>query len=95
MHNSRDDSDDTLVQLLWTAIFRGTKLRLVTGTDHRVFVLKSVIWGRQESKVIDVDTGEVYRFPWDELEFLDPFEGNLPGLPAAPATLGKRHPGSK
>jgi len=95
MHNSRDDSDDTFVQLLWTAIFRGTRLRLVTGNDPRVFVLKSVIWGRQESKVIDVDTGEVYRFPWDELEFLDPIEGNLPGLPPAPPTLSKRHPGLK
>ena len=96
MHSSINNSHDTLVQSLWAAIFRGPRLRHVSAVkDSRVFVLKSIVWGKQESKVIDTETGEVFRFPWEELEFLDPIEGNLPGLPPAPATLSKRHPGSK
>lgn len=87
MDDHQKHEKDTLVQSLWTAIFRGTRLRHIREDDPRVFVLKSVIWGRQESKVIDVETGEVFRMPWDQLEFLDPVEGNLPGLPQAPKTL--------
>ena len=78
---------DTLVQQLWSAIFRGTRLRHVVDNDPRVFILKSIVWGRQETKVIDIATGDIFRFPWNELEFLDPIEGNLPGMPPAPKTL--------
>lgn len=85
-HSSARDKDG-LVHSLWNAIFAGTRLRHVAVNDHRVFVLKSINWARQESKVIDTATGEVFRFPWDQLEFLDPVNGNLPGLPAAPKTL--------
>ena len=95
MDHCQDHEKDTLVQSLWNAIFAGTRLRHVAANDPRVFILKSIVWGRQESKVIDTETGEVSRFPWTELEFLDPVEGNLPGLPPAPGTLSKRHPGSK
>ncbi len=88
MDDHNHNSHDTLVQSLWTAIFRGTRLRHVgTVKDPRVFALKSIIWGRQESKVIDTETGEVFRFPWHELEFLDPVDGNLPGWPPAPKTV--------
>ena len=87
MDDHQTHEKDTLVQSLWTAILRGTRLRHATANDSRVFVLRSINWGRQESKVIDTETGEVLRFPWTELEFLDPIEGNLPGLPPAPKTL--------
>jgi hypothetical protein len=70
-------------QALWNAIFAGTRLRHLDANDARVFVLTAILWGRQESKVIDVNTGEVFRFPWNELEFLDPVESNLPGFPEA------------
>jgi len=88
MDDSQGHKKDTLVQSLWNAIFRGTKLRHVgAGKDPRIFVLKSIIWGRQESKVIDTETGEIFRFPWTELEFVDPVDGNLPGWPPAPKSL--------
>ncbi len=76
--------DDTLVQALWSAIFAGTRLRRVAANDPRVFVLKSINWAGQNSKVIDITTGEVFRFPWNDLEFLDPVDVNLPGVPPAP-----------
>ena len=72
-------------QALWNAIFSGTKIRHVGPTeDPRVFVLRSILWGRRESKVTDVATGEIYRFPWHELEFVDPVETNCSGFPPAP-----------
>ena len=95
MDNPQKQEKDTLVQSLWNALFAGTRLRRVTANDPRVFVLKSIVWDRQESKVIDTETGEIFRFPWDQLEFLDPIDGNLPGMPPAPATLNKWRPGSK
>ena len=95
MHSIKPDPSDTLVQALWNAIFSGTRLRHATCDDQRVFVLKSIVWDRQESKVIDTETGEIFRFPWDQLEFLDPIDGNLPGMPPARATLNKWRPGSK
>ncbi len=76
--------DDTLVQALWGAIFAGTRLRRVVANDPRVFVLKSINWAGQNSTVIDTTTGEVFRFPWNDLEFLDPVDVNLPGVPPAP-----------
>ena len=88
MRSSRADSSDTLVHALWNTIFSGTRLKHIGPVeDKRVFVLKSIIWGKQESKVIDTETGEVSRFPWTELEFVDPIEANLPGWPTAPKTL--------
>ncbi len=84
MNNHEHPEHETSVQALWNAIFSGTKLRHVTANDPRVFVLKAILWGRQESKVVDVDTGEILRFPWTELEFLDPAESNLPGWLQAP-----------
>jgi len=77
---------DTLVQSLWNAIFAGTRLQHVTDEDQRVFVLRSVIRRRQESKVIDTETGEVFRFPWTRPEFIDPIEGIIPGWPLPPET---------
>jgi hypothetical protein len=87
MDNRQEHDKDTPLQSLWNAIFAGTRLRHVAGNDSRIFVLKSIVWDRQESKVTDVATGEVFRFPWDQLEFLDPVESNLPGMPPAPKTL--------
>jgi hypothetical protein len=87
MDNRQEHEKESLTKSLWNAIFAGTRLRHVSANDQRVFVLKSIVWDRQESKVIDTATGEVFRFPWDQLEFLDPVNGNLPGLPAAPKTL--------
>jgi hypothetical protein len=88
MDNHQRQEHDTLVQSLWTTIFQGTRLRHVgTDKDPRIFVLKSIDWRRQESKVTDVDTGETSRFPWNELEFIDPIEGNLPGWLRGPKTL--------
>jgi len=85
MDDGQHREKDTLVQSLWNAIFRGTKLRYVgAGKDPRIFVLKSINWARQESRVIDVESGEVFRFPWTELEFLDPVDGNIPGMPPVP-----------
>jgi hypothetical protein len=84
MDQCHDKDKDDLVHSLWNAIFAGTRLRHVAANDPRVFVLKSIVWNRQESEVIDVDTGQVFRFPWDELEFLDPGESNLPSMPPAP-----------
>jgi len=49
--------------------------------DARVFVFKSIIWGTQETKVIDADTGEVL------LELVERIEGNLPGIPPVPKNL--------
>ena len=88
MNHHQHHDHDALVQALWSAIFRGTRLRHVGAEeDSRVFVLRSILWGRQESKVVDVNTGEVFRFPWTALEFLDPVEGHLPGMPPAPSNL--------
>jgi len=85
MHSKKPESEETLVHALWNAIFRGTRLKHVgAGEDPRIFVLKAILWRSQESKVIDVDTGEIFRFPWTELEFLDPVESNIPGFPLAP-----------
>jgi hypothetical protein len=85
MQSSKGETPDTIIQTLWNAIFAGTRLKHVGPVkDPRVFVLKSIIWGNQETKVIDVDTGEVFRFPWTELEFLDPVESNIPGFPPVP-----------
>lgn len=84
MDDRQHREKDTLVQSLWNAMFAGTKLRRVAANDPRVFVLKSIVWDRQESRVIDTQTGEIFRFPWDQLEFIDPVEGNLPGMPPAP-----------
>ncbi len=96
MDDHQPHEHNSLVQALWTAIFSGTMLRHIGAVkDPRIFVLKSILWGKQETKVIDTETGQVFRFPWDELEFLDPVEGNLPGFPPTPATLCKRRPGSK
>jgi hypothetical protein len=83
MHHNSEPSDH-LIQSLWSAIFRGTRLRNIAVNDQREFVLKSVVWSRQRSKVVDIETGEVFEFPWTELEFLDPIVANLPGMPAAP-----------
>jgi hypothetical protein len=80
----KQESPDTLSQALWSAIFHGTRLRHVRQDDTRIFVLRSVNWGRQQSKVEDVETGEVHCFYWDELEFLDPVETNLPEWPSPP-----------
>jgi hypothetical protein len=88
MQSSKGETPDAIVQALWNAIFSGTRLKHVGPVeDKRVFILKSIIWSRQESKVIDTETGEVSRFPWTELEFVDPIEANLPGWPSAPKTL--------
>jgi hypothetical protein len=87
MDNRQEHEKDTLAQSLWNAIFAGTRLRHVSANDSRVFELKSILWSRQESRVIDTETGEVFRFPWTELEFLDLVEGNLPELPPAPKIL--------
>ena len=87
MKSSKIDSHDPLIQSLWTAIFRGTRLRHVAANDSREFVLRSIIWSRQESKVIVTETGDVFLFPWTELEFLDPVESNIPGMPPAPKYL--------
>ena len=82
MDNHQHHDQGTLVQSLWNAIFAGTRLRHI-GDDQREFVLKSINWHRQESKVVDTETGQVLRLPWTELEFLDPIESNLPGCPRA------------
>ncbi len=81
-HPSPDQ--DPVVQSLWSAIFQGTRLRHVGANDPRVFILKTILWGRQETKVMDVATGEVFRIPWDQLEFVDSIDSNLPGWPPAP-----------
>ncbi len=85
MRNHKIEPPDALVQALWAAIFQGARLKHVGACDDpRVFILKSILWDRQESKVLDTTTGEVFRFPWTELEFLDPVDVNLPGVPPAP-----------
>ncbi len=78
MDNYQPPDHDSLVQSLWTAIFRGTRLRHVGDNDPRAFILKAILWGREVCRVINVDTGEVSLFPWTELEFLDEIETNLP-----------------
>jgi hypothetical protein len=83
MLTNNDDSHDTPVQALWNAIYAGTRLRHVGKSDPRIFILKAILWARQETKVVDVETGEIFRFPWTELEFMDHVEGNLPGFPSA------------
>jgi hypothetical protein len=87
MRNNKPDSEETLVHALWNAIFSGTRLKRVGDEDRRTFILKAILWQSQESKVVDVNTCEVFRFPWTELEFLDPPDGNLPGLPLASKNL--------
>ena len=81
MDNNQDHDRDTVVRSLWNAIFSGTRLRHI-GDGQREYVLRSIIWDRQESKVVDTETGQVLRFPWAELEFLEPVAENLPGWPA-------------
>jgi hypothetical protein len=88
MQSSKGETPDVIVQTLWNAIFSGTRLKRVgAGEDQRTFILKAILWGSQESKVIDAETGEIFRFPWTELEFVDTIEANLPGWPSAPKTL--------
>ena len=71
-----------LFKLFGAAIFQGARLQHVGACDDpRVFILKSILWDRQESKVLDTTTGEVFTLPWTELEFLDPVDVNLPGVP--------------
>jgi hypothetical protein len=96
MHSDKPDSPDTLVQALWNAIFTGTRLKHVgAGKDPRIFVLRSILWGSQETKVVDTATGENFRFPWSELEFIDPVESNIPGWPPPPDASEVSYPGSK
>ncbi len=66
MHSRKNNSQDTLVQSLWSAIVQGTRLRHVGDNDPRVFILKSILWGREACRVINVDTGEATLFPWTE-----------------------------
>ena len=80
MDNHQPRNHDSLVQSLWNAIFAGTRLRHI-GDDQREYVLKSINWHRQESKVVDTETGQVLRLPRTELEFFEPIESNLPGFP--------------
>ncbi len=82
---------DAVICSLWNAIFAGTRIRHV-GDDRREYVLRSIIWGQQERKVVDVETGEVFRFPWTELDFIDPVEGNLPEWPPAPEPAKNQYP---
>lgn len=82
---SNKPADNDIIQALWTAILRGTRLRHIRGNDPRIFVLRSINWARQETKVIDTANGEVCRFPWKELEFVDPVAAKVPGWPAPPA----------
>jgi hypothetical protein len=87
MNDDKENQQEGLVQELWSAIFSGTRLRHIGSNDSRVFVLKSIVWGQQESKVVDIQTGKIFRFPWAELEFLDPIDVGLPGIPAAPTNI--------
>jgi hypothetical protein len=84
MHNQKRSDNGILVQSLWSAIFHGTRLRHICDDDQRVFLLKTINWRKQETKVVDAATGEIFRFPWNELEFVDDIEANLPGWPPAP-----------
>jgi hypothetical protein len=85
--SDKQESPDAITQALWSAIFRGTRLRRIRQDDPRIFILRSINWGRQQSKVQDVETGQVFIFPWTELEFVDPVESNLPEWAKAPATF--------
>ena len=84
MNDRQDNGKNEVIQSLWNAIFSGTRLRHVGANDPRVFILNAILWSQQESKVIDVDTGEILRFPWTELEFIDPVESNIAEFPPAP-----------
>jgi hypothetical protein len=84
MHHSKDDSQGTPVEAVWVALFKGMKLTHVAGDDSRVFLLQSINWGRHATTVIDADTGETFVFPWNDLEFTEPIESNIPGIPPAP-----------
>ncbi len=95
MHHSKDDSRGTPVQAVWVALFRGMKLTHVAEDDSRVFLLQSINWGTHSTEVVDAVTGETLIFPWNDLEFLEPIESNLPGFPSSPKTSKRRGPGSK
>lgn len=84
MRNPKPSDNDILVQSLWSAIFQGTRLRHIRDDEQRVFLLKTINWRKHETKVVDAATGEIFRFPWNELEFVDAIEANLPGWPPAP-----------
>ena len=84
MDNDQPRDSDTLAQLLWNAIFSGTRLRRVGTNDQRVFLLRSILWDSQASRVIDMETGQVSVLPWTKLEFLDPVDVNLPGGSLSP-----------
>ena len=95
MHHSKDDSQGTPVQAVWVALFRGMKLTHVAEDDSRVFLLQSINWGTHSTEVIDAETGETFVFPWNDLEFVEPIESNIPGYPPASKKLKIRRPGSK
>ncbi len=95
MHINKDDSQGTPVQAVWVALFRGMKLTHVAEDDSRVFLLQSINWGTHSTEVIDADTGETLIFAWNDLEFVEPIESNLPGFPPAPKKSNTRGPGSK
>lgn len=81
MNNEQYPDSNKLMRLVWTAMLRQSRLRHVgDGEDPRVFILRSINWRTQDCKVSDVATGEVFRYPWRELEFLHSVKGNIPGL---------------
>jgi hypothetical protein len=81
MNDKQHPDPARLLRLVWTAMLRQFRLRHVgCGEDSRVFVFRSINWRTQDCKVSDVATGEVFRYPWRELEFLHSVKGDIPGL---------------
>lgn len=95
MHHSKNDSQATPVQAVWGALFKGMKLTHVAEDDSRVFLLQSINWGTHSTEVIDAGTGETFIFPWNDLEFAEPVESNIPGFPPASTKLKRRRPGAE
>jgi hypothetical protein len=74
---NKDARSKTEMQIIGDWLFRGTRVYLLSEPD-RILKQKKIRWDRQTCDVED-ETGRVlHDIPWDDLEFWDEVEFNLP-----------------